>query len=191
MSSNSLPLTDWERRWAPAYQWKTLVLSKKFREEATDFVYQKHSDPRFYQCDPAFAYCPNCSQGKRYECLFYHPSVAYIFLHVIYGLDESLREPNLNNNEVVLRILQRLPGLFDTLGYPCYFGEDGSGVWSCITDKLIQTFPHDLLLMLNVPYYIERHKAAFHREDTDSDEDTDVDELESNYFAHPSEPSFY
>ena len=180
------PLTEWERRWSPAHQWKTLVLTRKFREEATDFVYQKHSNPSFYLGDPVFVYCPNCAKGKRYECLFFHPSVAQLFLDVIHGLDRKLREPQLNNNEVVLRILQQLPSLFDTLGHPFDFGEYG-GSWSCIKDKLFQTFPYDALLMLNIPYFIERHKQLFHCDD--SDEDTDIDELESLYFAHPSDPN--
>ena len=189
MSSMSRPLTDWERRWAPAYQWKTLVLTKTFRQEATDFVYQKDSDPRLYWGDPALILCPNCVKGNRYDCLFFHPSVAQLFLDVIHGLDSNLREPQLNNNEVVLRILQRLPSLFDSLGYPCdLFGEYG-GSWTCIKDKLFQTFPYDVLLMLNIQYYIERHKQVFLYEDSDDDTDTDIDELESVYFVHPSDPN--
>ena len=185
--SSIAPLTDWDRRWAPAHQWKTLILSKTFREEATDFVYQKHSNPSFYRCDPAFVYCPNCAKGNLYDCLFFHPSVAQLFLDVIYGLDVNLHEPRQNNNEVVLRILRQLPSLFNILGYPFDFGEYG-GSWSCITDKLCQTFPYDLLLMFNIPHYIERHKELFHCDDSDEN-DTDIDELESLYFAHPSDPN--
>ena len=184
MSSIAAPLTEWERRWAPAYQWKTLVLSVTFRQEATDFVYHKHTNHRLYDGDPAFVYCPNCAKGKRYDCLFFHPSVAQTFLYVIQGLDETLREPKQSNNEVVLRILQLLPNLFYTLGYPLEFGEYG-GSWGCIKDKLFQTFPHDMLLMLNIQYYIDRHKELFLCDD--SDEDTDIDELEDSlHFAHNS-----
>ena len=186
---SSIAPTEWDRRWAPAHQWKTLVLSKTFREEATNFVYQKHSNPSFYQGDPVFVYCPNCAKGKRYDCLFFHPTVAQLFLDVIHGLDRNLREPKQNNNEVVLHILRQLPSLFNTLGYPFDFGEYG-GSWSCIKDKLFQTFPYDALLMLNIPYYIERHKELFHCDsENDDDNDTDIDELEALYLAHPSDPS--
>ena len=31
-------LTDWERRWAPAHHWSSLIFYQKFRQEVTDYV---------------------------------------------------------------------------------------------------------------------------------------------------------
>jgi hypothetical protein len=114
-----------------------------------------------------YNYCPLCASGQRYECLFYHPSVAAIFVDVVNSLDKSKREPELNNIEVQARIIHHLPALFGSLGYPCEIGDYGA-VWSCIIDKLDQLFPYDCLLMINIPHYIRRHNEIFNYDVVDT-----------------------
>ena len=192
MSSSLKSPTEWERRWAPAYK-VTFVLSRKFREEATDFVYKIHSNPSFYcSSEPpgpgCSNYCPNCATGHSYECHFFHPKVALLFLDVIRDLNQNLREPELTDNDVLLRILKQLPDLFCSLGHHCDFGEYG-GVWMCIYDKLYQTFPYDCLLMLNIQHYIDQHHALYNWESEEDDADTDIDELEARLMMDPNGPN--
>ena len=176
--------TEWDRRWAPTHHWSTLVLSKKFREEVTDFVFDIRSNRKYYRSEApgtiSFNYCPLCAVGQRYECLFFHPSVANLFLDVVKSLDQSKREPELNNIEVTLRIIKQLPSIFASVGHPCYINEYGA-VWSCIMDKLDQLFPYNCLLMVNNSHYMELHKQLYLCE-SGSDADTDIDELEGHYF---------
>ena len=55
------------------------------------------------------------------------------------------REPELSNIEVQSHIIAKLPDLFGRLGHPCQIGEYGA-VWSCIMDKLDQSFLCECLL---------------------------------------------
>ena len=179
--------TEWECRWAPAYQWSSLVFNPKFRQEVTDYVFDIRSNRRYYRSEPpgtvSFNYCPCCAAGRRYDCFFFHPGVAAIFLDVVKSLDKTKREPELNNLEVQLRILKKLPNLFGRLGHPCAIGEIGDYgfVWSCIKDKLDQSFPYDCLLMVDNCRYIELYKQDLISESEDSECDIDIDKLDNLY----------
>ena len=91
------------------------------------------------------------------------------------------REPESTNLEVQSRIIAKLPDLFGRLGHPCKIGEYGA-VWSCIMDKLDQSFPYECLLMVDNCRYMELYKEA-HISESESDCDTDIDELEDFYFG--------
>ena len=178
-------LTDWECRWAPAHHWSSLIFYQKFRQEVTDYVFDINSNRRYYRSvspgSVSYNYCPRCAAGQRYECLFFHPAVADIFLDVVKSLDMKKREPELTNLEVQSRIIAKLPDLFGRLGHPCQIGEYGA-VWSCIMDKLDQSFPYECLLMVDNCRYMELYKEA-HISESESDCDTDIDEVEDRYFG--------
>ena len=177
--------TEWEQRWAPAHDWCSVVLSLQFREDATDYVFYINSNRKYYRSEAhgsiSYNYCPCCASGQRYESLIFHPSVADLFLEVIKSLDKTKRDPELNNTEVQFLIIKKLPQVFGLLGHPCVIGDYGA-VWRCIMDKLDQLFPYDGLLMVNTCRYIESHKLLYISE-SESDGDTDIDELEDLYFG--------
>ena len=136
MSRTTNRPTEWERRWAPTYLWPTLVPSLLFRQESTDYVFDIHRNRKYYHCVPHgsvnFNYCPLCATGQRYKCLFYHPAVSVIFVDVVNSLDKTKREPELNNIEVQARIINQLPSLFASLGYPCEIGDELVRIQICI-----------------------------------------------------------
>jgi len=196
------PVDMWDRRWAPAYQWEACILSKKFRQNSTDHYFQIHSKPTWYRSEAPGGqnYCAKCASGDRYNCLFYHPSLAPLFLEAIHSLDKSKNEFQLDNEQVYYYIIKKLPILLSGLGFPCEVG----GVWMCIHDKLDQTFPSGNLLMVNIPYQIESrielhslvHDLADNTDDDSVDtiefvgeEDSDVDDTEGKYFAEPQDCS--
>ena len=176
---------EWDHRWAPAHNWRSLILSPLFREEATKYAFVIHSKKKYYRSEApgsvSYNYFPPCASGQCYECLIFHPTVADVFLEVIQTLDKTKRDPELNNNEVQFRIIKKLPYVFGLLGHPCVIGDYGA-VWSCIMDKLDQLFPYECLLMVDISRDIESYKFLYISE-SESDGDIDIDELEDFYFG--------
>ena len=182
-------LTDWERRWAPAHHWSSLIFYQKFRQEVTDYVFDINSNRRYYRSESpgsvSYNYCPRCAAGQQYNYLFFHPAVADLFLAVVKSLDMTKRKPELSKIEVQSCSIAKLPDLFGRLGHPCQIGEYGA-VWSCIMDKLDQSFPYECLLMVDNCRHMELYKEN-HISDSESDCDTDIDELEDRYFGIQSD----
>ena len=145
----------WKQRWRTAYQWDSLVRCKDFRQNATLYFYDIHSNTKLYQDEPpgGLNYCVHCAAGQRYDCLFFHPSISDIFLNIIKELGRTKLGSidDMTNLEFLDRVFRLLPTHFTQLGFPCQLG----GIWRCIVDKLDQTFPLGVLLMLNVPSYLQ------------------------------------
>ena len=143
----------WNKRWALAYQWETLVQSRQFRVQSTDHYYAVHSNTKLYRDEGpgVFNHCPRCAVGHIHDCLFFHSSLASLFLDVIQSLDKTKSDDELDNLEVQSRIYTQLPGYFTKLGYPC----EKATIWSCVQDKIDQTFPVGSLVMVNIPYYLK------------------------------------
>lgn len=64
---------------------------------------------------------------------------------------------HITNLDFLDRVFRLLPAHFTQLGYPCQLG----GIWRCIVDKLDQTFPLGVLLMLNIPSFIQCNEPSF------------------------------
>ena len=151
----------WKRRWGTAFQWESLVRCREFRQNATLQVYDIHSNTKLYQDEPpgGLNYCANCAAGHRYECLFFHPTISDIFLDLIkkMGRTKLGSIDHITNLDFLDRVFRLLPAHFTQLGYPCQLG----GIWRCIVDKLDQTFPLGVLLMLNIPSFIQCNEPSF------------------------------
>ena len=111
----------WNTWWALAYKWETLVQSRQFSVQSTDHYYAVHSNMKLYRVEGpgVFNYCPRCAVGHIQDCLFFHSSIASLFLDVIQSLDKTKSDDELDNLEVQSRIYTQLPGYFTKLGYPC------------------------------------------------------------------------
>ena len=151
----------WNKWWALAYKWETLVQSRQFRVQSTDHYYAVHSNTKLYRDEGpgVFNYCPRCAGGHIHDCLFFHSSLASLFLDVIQSLDKSKSDDELDNLEVQSRIYTQLPGYFTKLGYPC----EKATIWSCVQDKIDQTFPVGSLVMVNIPYYLKCREEEMER----------------------------
>lgn len=146
--------TLWKKRWATAYQWDSLVCCKEFCKNATLQVYDTGSNTKLYQYeDPGgLNYCAHCASGQRYECLFFQPTLTDIYLDIIKEMGRTkLGSLTLTNLDLLDRVFRLLPAHFTLLGFPCQLG----GIWRCVEDKLDQTFPLGVLLMLNIPSFIQ------------------------------------
>ena len=128
---------------------------------ATLQVYDIHSNTKLYQDEApgGLNYCANCAAGHRYECLFFHPTISDIFLDLIkkMGRTKLGSIDHITNLDFLDRVFRLLPAHFTQLGYPCQLG----GIWRCIVDKLDQTFPLGVLLMLNIPSFIQCNEPSF------------------------------
>ena len=125
---------------------------------ATLQVYDIYSNTKLYQDEApgGLNYCANCAVGHRYECLFFHTTISDILLDLIKKMGRTkLGSINhITNLDFLDQVFQLLPAHFTQLGYPCQLG----GIWRCIVDKLDQTFPLGVLLMLNIPSFIQCNK---------------------------------
>ena len=145
----------WKHRWGPAYQWESLVCCKDFRRNATVQFYDVYSNTKLYQDEPpgGLNYCARCASGQRYECLFFHPTISEIFLDIIKALGKTKLGSidDMTNLEFLDRVFRVLPAHYTQLGFPCQLG----GIWRCIVDKLDQTFPLGVLMMLDVASFLQ------------------------------------
>lgn len=145
----------WKQRWAPAYQWESLVRCEVFRRNATIQYYDLYSNRKLYQDEApgGLNYCASCASGQRYDCLFFHPSIADIFLDFIKELGKTKLGSidKMTNSEFLYHVFGVLPGHFTELGFPCQLG----GIWRCIVDKLDLTFPRCDLFMLDVASFVQ------------------------------------
>ena len=145
----------WKHCWGPVYHWESLVHCKDFRRNATVQFYDVHSNTKLYQDEPpgGLNYCARCASGQRYDCLFFHPTVADIFLDIVKALGKTKLGSieDMTNLDFLDRVYRVLPAHFTQLGFPCHLG----GIWRCIVDKLHQTFPLGVLKMLDVASFLQ------------------------------------
>jgi hypothetical protein len=145
----------WKHCWGPVYHWESLVHCKDFRRNATVQFYDVYSNTKLYQDEPpgGLNYCARCASGQRYDCLFFHPTIADIFLDIVKALGKTKLGSieDMTNLEFLDRVYRVLPAHFTQLGFPCQLG----GIWRCIVDKLHQTFPLVVLKMLHVASFLQ------------------------------------
>lgn len=155
MNTSNPVASLWKRRWGPAYQWESLVCCEEFRRNATIQYYDIYSNRKLYQDEApgGLNYCARCAAGQRYDCLFFHPSLADIYLDLIKELGKTKLGSiaDMTNLEFLDRVFRVLPGHFTELGFPCQLG----GIWRCIVDKLDLTFPLGDLVMLDVASFVQ------------------------------------
>ena len=157
----------WKRRWAPAHEWETLVRVLEFRQDAcTQFfnVKKDFSKNFFAPYDPSDRQlCAHCQKGQHQECLFFHPSLAPIFLDIIGAFGKTeMGTIDYSNSDLLERVFSILPAHYTELGHPCQWG----GIWACVVDKLHQTFPRELFMMLNIRELLQKpalEKEAYWR----------------------------
>ena len=82
------------------------VQFSQFRVQSTDHYYTVHSNTKLYRDEGpgVFNYCPRCAVGHIHDCLFFHSSLASLFLDVIKSLDKTKSDDELDNLEVQSRI---------------------------------------------------------------------------------------
>ena len=153
----------WKRRWAAAYEWETLVHVLEFRQDACTHFFNVKRDftkNSFLPYDPSDRqHCAYCQKGKQQECLFFHPSLATIFLDIIGAFGRTkMGSATFNNTDLLDRVFSLLPAHYTELGHPCQRGR----IWACVLDKLHQTFPRELFMMLNIRESLQ--KAALEKE---------------------------
>jgi hypothetical protein len=151
----------WKHRWAPAREWGALVLSLEFRQDAVRSFFNVYSNSRCnvlsYNAPLPSNCCPFCVNWRHQECFFFHPTLAAIFLteieaynHMRYRChDEYL------NSELLERLFKILPVHYAQLGYPCPNGF----LWGCVVDKLEQTFPREVFMMLDIRNMLQKKEV--------------------------------
>ena len=183
--SESPESLEWKQRWSPAYEWETLVGVLEFRHDACKhfFKVERYWPKNFFEpTDPSDRQrCAGCQKGSPHDCLFFHPSLATIFLDIIRAFGKTkMGSAVFSNTDLLDRVFSILPAHYTELGHPCERG----GIWACVLDKLHQTFPRELFMMHNIRALLQ--KEALEKEAYLRSENL---KLASDAAAKKSEPS--
>lgn len=145
----------WQRRWAPAQEWGTLVLSLEFRQDAVRYFFC--DGPSLFESSNTRTQCPCCTKWRHQDCLFFHPTLSKLFLDLIQSYDH-MRYRCTNeylNSELLERLLRILPVHFAQLGCPCPNGR----LWECVVDKLELLFPREVFMMFDIRHMLQKKEV--------------------------------
>lgn len=136
-------------------------MSLEFRQDAVRSFFNvysnSHCNTLAHNAPDPNNYCPFCTNWRHQECFFFHPSLAAIFLEEIKAYDHfKYRCSNERANDLMLqRFFDILPSHYANMGYPCPNGR----LWGCVVDKLEQTFPREVFMMLDIQDMLQKKEV--------------------------------